>query len=100
MTNGISWQAVSPLAGVLLAVGSAFFIVGVALYALLPPELGLPAAEASYADALQEASRQAAGMARAGRITFIGDLLVAAAALVLVSRRGSDDSGLAHVGGR
>jgi hypothetical protein len=98
MTHGISWQTVSALAGVLLAVGSAFFIVGVALYALLPPELGPPAAEASYADALQEASRQAAGMARAGRITFIGDLLVAAAALVLVSRRGSDDSGLAHVG--
>jgi hypothetical protein len=98
MTKGSAWPQISPLAGTLLALGSVFFIVGVALYGLLPPELGLPAAEASYADALQQAAQQSAGMAGAGRVTFIGDLLVAAAALALVSRRGSDDSGLAHVG--
>jgi hypothetical protein len=75
------------VAGLLLAVGSLVFAVGVVLYALLPNDLALPAAPSSYPDALREATSRGSSMTRAGRVIFIGDMLVAAAALALLSRR-------------
>jgi hypothetical protein len=75
------------LAGVLLAVGCAIFAVGVLRYALLPSDLGLPADQSSYQNALKEATSRTAEMMLAGKVIFFGDLLVAAAALALLSRR-------------
>src|ERR1700730_5178621 len=86
------------VAGLLLAVGCAVFIVGIALYALLPPELGTPAAEASYSDALKAARDLAPEMERAGRLIYLGDLLIAAAALALLSRRRLVGSDVERVG--
>ncbi len=84
--------------GVLLALGSVIFIAGTAMYAMLKPELGIPAAESSYNEALQEAVRERTLATRAGRVTFIGDMLVAAAALALLSRRKLERGDLERVG--
>jgi hypothetical protein len=86
------------LGGMLLTFGSAVFIVGVVRYALLPPELAIPAAESSYPQVLQEAAQLGAGMALAGRVIFFGDVLIAAAALSLMSRRRYERSDLERVG--
>src|ERR1700694_435078 len=75
------------LAGLLLAFGCAVFAVGVLRYALLPSDLGLPADQSSYKTALKEAPSRTAEMMLAGRVIFVGDILVAAAALALLSRR-------------
>src|ERR1700694_2600694 len=75
------------LAGLLLAFGCAVFAVGVLRYALLPSDLGLPADQSSYQNALKEATSRTAEMMLAGRVIFVGDILVAAAALALLSRR-------------
>jgi hypothetical protein len=82
----------------LLIVGSVVFVVGIALYAMLPPELGTPAAEANYPAALREATSLASEMGRAGRVIYVGDLLMAAAALALLPRRRLAGSDIERVG--
>ncbi|HEV7666084.1 MAG TPA: hypothetical protein VGQ62_21305, partial [Chloroflexota bacterium] len=84
--------------GVLLAAGCVVFIVGIAFYAVLPRELGAPAAEASYADARNEAARLGPEMERAGRFIYLGDLLIAAAALALLPPRRLGASDVERVG--
>jgi hypothetical protein len=85
-------------AGMLLTVGCAVFIVGIALYVLLPRELGTPAAETSYPDALKEATDLGGAMERAGRVIYMGDLLIAAAALALLPRGRHAGSDIERVG--
>jgi hypothetical protein len=82
----------------LLTAGSVVFVVGIALYAALPPELGTPAAEATYPDTLREATSLASAMERAGRVIYIGDLLIAAAALALLPRKRLAGSDIERVG--
>jgi hypothetical protein len=87
MTDSSAGRPGYRFGGGLLALGSAVFVTGCVMYAILKPELGLPAAESSYSGALQEMVRERTLATRAGRVTFLGDLLVAAAALSLLSRR-------------
>jgi hypothetical protein len=82
----------------LLAAGCVVFVAGIVLYVLLPRELGAPADEALYRDALREATTLARGMERAGRVIYIGDLLIAAAALALLPRRRHTTSDIERVG--
>ncbi|TME33623.1 MAG: hypothetical protein E6I75_15055 [Chloroflexi bacterium] len=85
-------------AGILLATGSLVFVVGIALYATLPSDLGTPSAETSYAEALREATTLPTQMERAGRVIYLGDLLIAAAALALLPRKRLVSSDVERVG--
>ena len=85
-------------AGALLAVGCVVFVIGVALYVLLPRELGAPADAAAYVDAQREATNLGSEMQRAGRVIFLGDLLIAASALALLPRRRQPASDIERVG--
>jgi hypothetical protein len=55
-------------AGILLAAGCLVFVVGIALYAALPSDLGTPSAETSYSDARREATTLSSQMERGGRV--------------------------------
>ena len=83
------------LAGLLLAVGCVVFGAGVVLYALLPNDLGLPAAGSSYPNALKEAASRGPSMMRAGRLMLLAG--IALAALGIQTARGSDGHGPAAV---
>jgi hypothetical protein len=85
-------------AGILLAVGSLVFVVGIALYAVLPTALSTPAFDASYSGALKDATALPAQMELAGKVIYLGDLLVASAALALLPRRRLVDSDVERVG--
>jgi hypothetical protein len=74
------------------------FIVGIALYVVLPRDLGAPAAESTYSDSQKAATSLSSEMERAGRVIYVGDLLIAAAALALLPRRLLPGSDIERVG--
>ena len=75
--------------GALLASGAAALFVGTLFYARLTPELGLPALPAERAQALADALRLGPQpLALAGGFAFLGDCLLFAASILLVSRTG------------
>jgi hypothetical protein len=84
--HGNSIQA-SRWAGGLLALGCLVLFVGALLYLPLGPILGLPSSESTYADALSSAVRLEPMMRAAGRISFVGDGLITAACIALLSRQ-------------
>ena len=74
--------------GALLASGAAALFVGTLFYARLTPELGLPALPAERTQALADAlSLGPQPLALAGGFAFLGDCLLLAACIALVSRR-------------
>ncbi len=85
--------------GALLAGGAAALFVGTLFYARLTPRLGLPASPAERAHALADAlSLGSQRLWLAGGWAFLGDCLLMAACIVLVSGRGRRESGLEAAG--
>lgn len=77
-----------PYAAGLVGVGSLLLFVGCVIYALFGKVLGVPVGAHAHPEALQDALRVGApAMSAAGRFAFIGDLLITAGAIGLVSRR-------------
>jgi hypothetical protein len=83
--------------GALLTSGAAALFVGTLFYARLTPELGLPALPAERTQALADALKLGPQpLALAGGFAFLGDCLLLAACIALVSRsRSPSDLGRA-----
>jgi hypothetical protein len=92
-------RATYGLSGVLVAAGSVVLFIGTLFYVRLTPALGLPAIAGDRVQALADAlAVDPQRMSLAGGFAFVGDFLLAAGCIALVTRRKLTGSDLERFG--